>query len=454
MGYNGEIIEKRFRSDGAELWLAVNNQEQKVLLLPKKIGRDKLRLEIVRALKELNPLSPKVTGYFGVNSVSFQDDLALLEFDYNEKLWNAWEEGKLERMTPKQTVEWLELCGVICQSMAQAELKFAGFHPADLASLGSEEVGIFDPRIREIFTVIDPPAPSVEAYLPPEVIRTKGWSESSYLYTAALVGYTMLGGEHPFYLGSSAETIHAVLEEAPVDLRYLAPETGERLAKLLRDLLVKDPSRRPTLEAVQREVSIICEDGPDATDEEQKVYTVKADSAVKKRENLHKIKRFWRVGRWGIAAVLILIAIIVFERPGYKPVIGTSTPPDQVVSLFYKAYRELDVLLLDETLAKGVGKDINTMVTWAYVISRYDPNGDIKTVLVLKDLEIMGVTKDENQAEYVANYTLERYTGKEERVQRRSDHLVLKPAKGIWRIISLDSKILNEDITLVDEAEP
>jgi serine/threonine protein kinase len=85
-------------------------------------------------------------------------------------------------------------------------------------------------------------------YMAPEVITRNVQRGSGHLvdlYALGIVAYEMLVGRTPFEHDQWAETLHAHLFETPSDPRELRSDVPEPLARLVLDLLAKEPDERP-----------------------------------------------------------------------------------------------------------------------------------------------------------------------------------------------------------------
>jgi serine/threonine protein kinase len=83
------------------------------------------------------------------------------------------------------------------------------------------------------------------AYIAPELLRGEAPRPPADLWSLAATVYTAVEGHPPFSGGQTGSTLAAVLLAAPAPPRF-----ADRLAPLLSALLVKEPARRPSHEAI------------------------------------------------------------------------------------------------------------------------------------------------------------------------------------------------------------
>jgi serine/threonine-protein kinase len=85
-------------------------------------------------------------------------------------------------------------------------------------------------------------------YMAPEVITNSVHRGSGHLvdiYALGIVAYEMLVGRTPFEREHWANTLKAHLADEPQDPRELRPDVPDELARVILDLLAKDPDDRP-----------------------------------------------------------------------------------------------------------------------------------------------------------------------------------------------------------------
>jgi serine/threonine protein kinase len=82
-------------------------------------------------------------------------------------------------------------------------------------------------------------------YCAPELLTSRLRADTrSDLYSLAVVLYEMLVGSVPFASQDAAEVVRRQREEKPLDVRIVAPHIPARVARLINQMLSKDPLRR------------------------------------------------------------------------------------------------------------------------------------------------------------------------------------------------------------------
>jgi len=81
-------------------------------------------------------------------------------------------------------------------------------------------------------------------YMSPEQVRSEPVDARSDIFSFGAVLYEMITGAPPFKKGSAAETISAILGEAPPPPRIDDTTTGAEVGRILRKCLTKDPAAR------------------------------------------------------------------------------------------------------------------------------------------------------------------------------------------------------------------
>jgi eukaryotic-like serine/threonine-protein kinase len=84
------------------------------------------------------------------------------------------------------------------------------------------------------------------AFMSPEQIQGHPIDQRSDLFSAGIILYEMLTGEHPWPRATMVDTLHAILHDQPPPLETKAPSDAQ-LAAVVRKLLSKNPAERYSL---------------------------------------------------------------------------------------------------------------------------------------------------------------------------------------------------------------
>jgi serine/threonine-protein kinase len=104
----------------------------------------------------------------------------------------------------------------------------------------------FAQRPREAVPAGSRPIVGTLAYLAPEaIVSTLAADVRSDLYSLGVTLFELLTGRLPFDATDPAQLIAQHRQELPADLRVLAPHLPTRVARLVRQMLAKEPLRRP-----------------------------------------------------------------------------------------------------------------------------------------------------------------------------------------------------------------
>ena len=127
--------------------------------------------------------------------------------------------------------------------------------PANLLLTDDDQIKLTDFGIAKLYggthVTADGSVMGTADYMSPEQARGKQITSRCDLYSLGSVLYALLTGKPPFAGKSLTEVIHNLMQEKPVALRRLAPDTPAELEAIVLQLLEKDPQNRiPTAIAV------------------------------------------------------------------------------------------------------------------------------------------------------------------------------------------------------------
>jgi serine/threonine protein kinase len=120
--------------------------------------------------------------------------------------------------------------------------------PANLLLTDDDQVKLTDFGIAKLYggthVTADGSVMGTADYMSPEQARGKAINSRCDLYSLGSVLYALLTGKPPFAGKSLTEVIHNLMQEKPIALRRLAPDTPAELEAIVLQLLEKDPANR------------------------------------------------------------------------------------------------------------------------------------------------------------------------------------------------------------------
>lgn len=389
------------------------------------------------------------------------ESLYLLVRPWEALLWDGWgEEPRPDG--PVELGEWLRTMAEVLAAYHEAGLFTGGLARVDLVRSG-QGLLVLEPichrhlaayRDRELFQRHE---------LVPEISRGRPWSQAADLFAFGLNGYQLATGRLPF-AGSGPVLADNLLSAAVVDPRSYAPLLGPGLTRTILALLDRDPARRPAAAKVAASLADLAETGRfTATAREQEEFARGGQRLAGLVERGERVRGYLRRNRVIIAAAVagVVLAVLLFTFRGRPPTptITSATGPSQVVTAYYRAIDGLDQVLLEETLAPGVGKATMNMVVTLFVINRVTlaETGQSMTgpaLLRVKDLAVKRLHATPQR--FVASYDLVLRKGSGETMvfnhRYSEDTLTLERRKSRrvgskWVIARISQKILAEKET-------
>ncbi len=164
-----------------------------------------------------------------------------------------------------------------------------------------------------------------ERYASPEQLAGRKLDGATDVYSLGLVLFESVAGQPPFS-GSGSVLRAQIRNESPPSLRSLLPEVPRVLDDLVRRMLAKSPTDRPTMAQVEQELSPTA--SPSAS-----VPVIHA-SLWSREVRLPLTRRHWTLIGLSVVAILGLAALALRSRQSNQvsPPVGTPDPPSEMAS--------------------------------------------------------------------------------------------------------------------------
>ena len=406
--------------------------------------REGLRLEIQKELKELIKQEELIT------------DPNLIKYSNLEKLENEMvlirkpglKKGIVE-FKPKDLAETGQVLLMVLKVMAV-------YHEQEVL-LGGLTLGQLKRGVKGEAWLQDPPVMNhlskslnklYQNSMPPEIMRGKAWSSKTDIFSWGELAYRLFTGVDPYASESSADRAAKIIRAVVQPLRDYHPELSQEMNNLIMSCLEPLPDQRPDLAYVIEELSKMLTDGSwqapliEAADYAAKVETNKSRFEIREKMWLWFRKFGWLT--FGVVSVSLVIILLVVGTKA-KGVLTSKTTPQQVLSYYFKAIEDIDVVLLDETVT-STKNSFDEVVANIHVINvtqqgmTNSRQGNIH--LKINNRKITTLAKTTAQVNYRIAYTLKMLFPDKAQYIERVDDFELKPVRKIWRITKI--KILHE----------
>jgi eukaryotic-like serine/threonine-protein kinase len=139
-----------------------------------------------------------------------------------------------------EALEAMHAAGWMHSDVKPSNIRVSSAGHATLVDLGSAR------RHGESRSLADRPVVGTLAYMAPEMlVSTLGADIRSDIYSLGITLYELLTGRLPFRADDTRQLALDHRQELPSDLRLLAPHMPTHVARLVRQMLAKQPLRRP-----------------------------------------------------------------------------------------------------------------------------------------------------------------------------------------------------------------
>lgn len=195
-----------------------------------------------------------------------EETLLVMEFVEGQTL-------RLRLLQPLSLKQFLDIAVQCAEALVAAHergIVHCDIKPENIMLTGSGQVKILDfgvakylPRSDESSTLDLSGIAGTPAYMPPEVLLEERADGRADIFSLGIVLYEALTGHNPFLSGSFVATTQRILRESPAPIRVFNSNVPERLERIVRCAMAKEPGQRypsartlaDDLRAVQTEIT-------------------------------------------------------------------------------------------------------------------------------------------------------------------------------------------------------
>ena len=397
-------------------------------------ARDRIYREIAVGIEERiarveSVPHPAVRRPLGITR--HQDRFYLVR-EHDKALWKGWGEKPLPRDV-EELGRWLGLLASVAAAYHGLGLTIRGLAHSDLVRT-DRGLLVLDPICESYLASYRPKEHFSRHEYAPESIRKNEWSQASDIFALGINTYELATGKLPFS-GDNAVFFDNLLSEKILDPRRYQPLLGSSPAKTILSMLAREKDDRPTAADIAAAFSDQTERNLwTASSREQAEFSrigMRHAGFIAFREKILGFIRRNRVLSGVSALAIVVVALLIVFRGRPTPVITSAYKPWQVVAAYYRAIAALDQPLLAETLKRGVGGQINSMVTNLMVMDKisqaYAMQGAVSRegpMLQLLNLEVKRISQ--SPVVFEASYTIIVNKGVEDQIEVHLERLTLE----------------------------
>lgn len=402
--------------------------------------RENLRREMQKEIKEIveDDKSIKASGlikYIGMEK--YKNELYLVRENSRSLCLKTVVNGSIED---------------ICRALLHV-LKMVQFYHQSGKVLGGISIGLIKQGGKNSYYLQDPLVlnhlskslePIYQIDRPPEVIAGHAWSMESDIFSWGVAAYCLITGREPYRAETPEEKVAKIQCGSVLSLNDHQPEVSPQLNKLVLSCLNKNYLKRPKVENLITQLTKLLENNeitlPEAEANEQQERAEKNRTRFKLKESLWLwFRKYGKIVGIGFGILIIFIWLYLGSQP--KPVITSSTKPDQVINYYFEGIRTINVSLMDEATYKSKNT-LTDFVSMAHVINATLRSASPTATEALAKIEIEGLKLDKiletpGEVKYGAEYRLKVIRPQVIEYMERKEEISLKPVKKVWRITDI-----------------
>lgn len=402
--------------------------------------RENLRREIQKEIKEIveEDKSIKASGlikYIGMEK--YQNEYYLVRENSRSLCLEPVVNGNIED---------------ICRALLHVLKMIQVYHQSGKV-LGGISIGLIKQSGKNSYYLQDPLVlnhlskslePIYQIDRPPEVIAGFAWSMESDIFSWGVAAYCLITGREPYPAETPEEKVAKIQRGSVLSLNDHKPEVAPQLNKMVLSCLNKNYLKRPKVESLITQLTKLLENNevvlPEAEANKQLKRAEKNRTRFKLRETFWLwFHKYGKIAGIGLGIIIIFIWIFLGTKP--KPIITSSTKPDQVIDYYFEGIRTINVSLMDEATYKAKNT-LTDFVSMAHVINAAIRSTTPTEIDALAKIEIEGLKLDKilekpEEVKYSAEYRLKIVRPKVIEYLERKEEIVLKPVKKVWRITDI-----------------
>lgn len=340
----------------------------------------------------------------------------------------------------------------ICRALLHV-LKMVQFYHQSGKVLGGLSIGLIKQGGKNSYYLQDPLVinhlskslePIFQIDRPPEVIAGNAWSMESDIFSWGVAAYSLITGMEPYRAETSEEKVAKIQRGIVLSLNDHKPEVGPLLNRLILNCLNKNYLKRPKVESLITQLTKLLENNEITLSETE--TKKQRDRAEKNRTKFKLRESFWlwfrkygKIVGIGFGFIIIFIWIFFGTRP--KPIITSSTKPDQVINYYFEGIRTINVSLMDEATYKSKNT-LTDFISMAHVINATLRSSSPTALEALAKIEIEGlelekISEKPEEVKYKVEYRLKVIRPQVIECMERKEEISLKPVKKVWRITDI-----------------
>ena len=369
---------------------------------------------------------------------------------------------------PQTVVAWALALAGLAQEYEKVGLDLRGISDRNILVAEDGTIRVVDPGVAAILQKLRGDGEDPDNFIAPESAYEDTWTTASDMFAIGVLMYEALTGVKPFDDPSPENIRENIVRKKHTDPRYLNPEIGERVGRVVDRLLQKAPERRfSSMHELCLELQSIMDRSDFTSAPHEREALERARRRAEASDKAWKARRWLNRNRAGVLVAGVLVLALVVLRllnPPTPPAITPEMTAEEVAQLYYVSLANSDSVALEQVLSEEV-KDRSAIVDRAsavHVITKMQDiqflgapvtgTGETRPVLRpynIEDIQIQALGQSEQGgtevARFSATYT-ETYVDQGDMVTvKKRDELELKRIESLWKVTSIQGEELEKE---------